>query len=37
VPGSHLPASIQLLGRPGAEATLLALGAQLERAVPQLR
>jgi len=37
VPGSHLPASIQLLGRPGAEATLLALGAQLERAVAQLR
>jgi amidase len=33
VPGSHLPASIQLIGRPGGEATLLALGAQLERAV----
>lgn len=30
---SHLPASIQLIGRPGAEATLLALGFQLERAL----
>ena len=33
VAGSHLPASIQLVGGPGAEATLLALGAQLERAL----
>jgi amidase len=31
--GSHLPASIQLIGRSNAEATLLALGAQLERAI----
>jgi amidase len=30
---SDLPASLQLVGRPGAEATLLALGAQLERAL----
>lgn len=33
VTGSHLPASIQLIGRPGAEATLLALGAGLEEAL----
>lgn len=32
---SHLPASLQLIGRPGAEATLLALGAQVERSLAE--
>ena len=29
-----LPVGVQLVGRPGGEATLLSLGAQLERAAP---
>ncbi|MEO6827260.1 MAG: amidase [Microbacteriaceae bacterium] len=32
-----LPMGVQLIGRPGGEATLLALGAQLERRIPWQR
>jgi Asp-tRNA(Asn)/Glu-tRNA(Gln) amidotransferase A subunit family amidase len=31
--GQRLPASLQLIGRPGAEALLLATGAAIESAV----
>jgi amidase len=31
--GAGLPMGVQLIGRPGGERTLLALGAQLERRV----
>lgn len=34
--GTMVPMGVQLIGRPGGEATLLALGAQWERRVPRL-
>ena len=32
--GDALPMGVQLIGRPGEEATLLAIGRQLERRIP---